>query len=121
RAGRDPAAVTLVAVSKFFPIEAVREAAATGVTDVGESYAQELAAKHDPALGLRWHFIGRLQRNKVKDVIGRAALVHAVDSARLADEIERRAATADLVQPVLVAVNVGGEAQKSGVVPEALP
>jgi PLP dependent protein len=118
RAGRDPAAVTVVAVSKGQPAAAVEEAIAAGVRDLGENYAQELAAKQLEVRGAvraRWHFIGRLQRNKVKQVVGRSALIHAVDSADLAAEIDRRAVAAGVVQPVLVAVNVGGEAQKSGV------
>lgn len=117
-AGRAPADVTVVAVSKLQPAAAVREAAAAGVTDVAENYAQELAAKQDEVgPGLRWHFIGKLQRNKAKQVVGRAALIHAVDSLELAQEIDRRARAAGLVQDVLVAVNTGGEAQKSGVAP----
>jgi PLP dependent protein len=121
RAGRDPAEVTLIAVAKRHAPAAIEEAAAAGVVDIGESYAQELASKQaavrDPG-AIRWHFVGRLQRNKVKQVIGRVALVHAVDSERLAAEIDRRAREAALVQPVLLAVNLGGEEQKSGVAPD---
>lgn len=115
RAGREPSAVTIVAVSKTHPAEAVREAAAAGATDFGENYAQELAQKQSelPALAVRWHFIGRLQRNKAKLVAGKVALVHAVESIELAAELGKRAA--GVVQPVLLAVNVGGEATKGGV------
>jgi pyridoxal phosphate enzyme (YggS family) len=111
-AGRDPAEVTIVAVSKMHPASAVREAAAAGATDFGENYAQELAGKRGELPDLRWHFIGRLQRNKAKLVAGHVALVHAVDSVDLAVELGKRAAA---VQPVLLAVNVAGEASKGGV------
>jgi len=118
RAGRDPASVTIVAVSKTHPAAAVREAAAAGATDFGENYAQELAAKRaEVGEGVRWHFIGRLQRNKAKLVAGQVALVHAVDSVELATELGKRAAPT--VQPILLAVNVAGEDTKGGVAPAA--
>src|SRR4029078_5470803 len=84
------------------------------------NYAQEIASKMDalPGAPIAWHFIGRLQRNKVKLVVGRTALIHAVDSIELAREIARRAAERGLVQAVLVAVSAAGEAQKTGVAPE---
>jgi pyridoxal phosphate enzyme (YggS family) len=124
RAGRNPAAVTLVGVGKRHSPAALRAAHAAGVRCIGESYAQELLAKQ-AALGelpgLAWHFVGRLQQNKVKSVVGHVALVHAVDSDALLDEIDRRAAAGGVVQEILVAVNLAGEAQKSGVGPDAAP
>ena len=114
RAGRDPKAVTIVAVSKTHPAAAVREAAAAGATDFGENYAQELVAKRAEAGDVRWHFIGRLQRNKAKLVAGQVALVHAVDSAELAQELAKRAAT---LQPILLSINVAGEDTKGGIAP----
>lgn len=121
RAGRQPGEVAIVGVAKRHPAEAIAAAARAGLTDVGESYAQEMAAKMDvlPGAPVAWHFIGRLQRNKVKQVVGRAALVHAVDSIELAREIARRAAERGLVQRILVAVSAAGEAQKTGVDPAA--
>jgi pyridoxal phosphate enzyme (YggS family) len=118
-AGRDEHDVTVVAVSKLHPAAAIAEAVAAGVRDVAENYAQELVAKHEElrSLDVRWHFIGKLQRNKVRMVVGRAALIHAVDSLELAQEIDKRARAAGIVQEILVAVNTGGEAQKSGVAP----
>ena len=129
RAGRAPGDVTIVAVSKTHPAAAVREAAAAGATDFGENYAQELAAKRGelapemepgglaPTGGvIRWHFIGRLQRNKAKLVAGHVALVHAVDSVELAQELGKRAGGG--VQPILLAVNAAGEETKGGVTPE---
>ena len=112
RAERDPRDVTLIAVSKFQPISAVREAARAGAKDFGENYAQELVAKHLECDDVRWHFIGRLQRNKVKAIAGHVSLIHAVDTAELAAEIGKRSPA---VQPVLLVVNLGGEDTKSGV------
>ena len=115
RAGRPAGDVTVVAVSKTHPAAAVREALAAGAVDFGENYAQELDGKATELAGapLHWHFIGRLQRNKARLVAGRVALIHAVDSVELADEIGRRAGPA--AQPILLAVNLAGEATKGGV------
>jgi len=118
--GRDPAEVRLVAVSKTKDAAAIRLAYAAGQRDFGENYAQELAKKAAELedLGdLRWHFIGHLQRNKAKLVAPVASVVHTVDSARLAEELGKRAEGA---LPVLVEVNVGGEDQKSGCRPAEL-
>ena len=119
RAKRDPKDVTIVAVSKTHPASAVREAAAAGATDFGENYAQELATKIPEVGDVRWHFIGRLQRNKVKLVVGRVALVHAVDTIELAQELAKRGGGA--VQPILISVNVAGEETKGGVTAETAP
>lgn len=125
RAGRDPAAVTLVAVSKGHGAEAVRAAMAAGQRVFGENYAQELAEKAAALADAApvWHFVGRLQRNKARFVVGRAALIHTVDSIPLAGEIDRRAAAsgAGVAQEMLVQVSLAGEAQKGGVPPDALP
>jgi pyridoxal phosphate enzyme (YggS family) len=120
-ASRDPASVTLIAVSKTIPVERIREAVAAGQRDLGENYAQELRDKHPAVPGARWHYIGPLQRNKVKYVVGAAELVHSVGDAALGDELAARAKKLGLVQRGLVQVNVGGEAQKSGCAVEALP
>ncbi|HUJ60565.1 MAG TPA: YggS family pyridoxal phosphate-dependent enzyme [Kofleriaceae bacterium] len=119
RAGRDPAAVTIVAVSKLQPASAVREAAAAGARDFGENYAQELVQKRGEVPEVRWHYIGRLQRNKAKLVAGQVVLVHAVDSVELAAELGKRAGGA--IQPVLLAINLAGEASKGGVDEAAAP
>jgi pyridoxal phosphate enzyme (YggS family) len=121
-AGRAPSDVTIVAVSKLHPARAIDEAIAAGATDLGENYAQELVAKLAAVHGTpRWHFIGRLQRNKAKLVAGKVALIHAVDSLELAVELGKRAAAHGVVQPVLAAVYIGGEAQKTGVLPADAP
>ncbi len=119
RAGRARSEVTLVAVSKHHPAAAIREALAAGATDLGENYAQELATKQAELAGVaaRWHFIGRLQRNKAKLVAGRVACVHAVDSVELAEELARRGPG----QSILLPVNLAGEASKGGVTAEAAP
>ncbi|HEU0031196.1 MAG TPA: YggS family pyridoxal phosphate-dependent enzyme [Kofleriaceae bacterium] len=119
RAGRAPSEVTIVAVSKTHPAAAVHEAAAAGATDFGENYAQELVDKRAHCPDVRWHFIGRLQRNKAKLVAGKVVLVHAVDSVELAQELAKRAA--GVVQPVLLSVNLGGEETKGGVTAAQAP
>ena len=121
--GRDPASVRLVAVAKTFPAEEVRRAAAAGATEVGENYIQEAREKFEAlaGLGLTWHFIGHLQSNKARQAVRMFDLIHTVDSARLASEIDRAAAKMGKRQEVLVQVNVAGETTKSGVAPEAAP
>lgn len=119
RAGRMREDVTLVAVSKTHPPEVIKEAVAAGARAFGENYAQELIVKQAALarLDVAWHFIGRLQRNKAKDVAGRVALIHAVDSLELARAIARRVT---VPQDVLVQVNVAGEETKAGVAPDDL-
>ncbi len=112
-----PAGVTLVAVSKTQPAAAVREAWAAGQRDFGENYAQEWQRKAEALAdleGLRWHFIGSLQTNKVKLLAGRVAAIHTVDRDELAREISRRFAQKGAVARVLLEVNTGGERTKSG-------
>ena len=118
RAGRSPHAVTVVAVSKSFDADAVEAVRAGGQVDFGESRAQELERKAaEVGTGVRWHFVGRLQRNKVKSVVGLAALVHSVDRERLAVAIAEHARAIGRVQPVLLQVNVGDDPAKAGVAP----
>ena len=118
RAGRDPDDVTLVAVSKTWPADVLKDAAGAGVEVFGENRAQELKEKH-AVLGdrVRWHFVGPLQSNKVRHVVGVAELVHSVDRYGLAEAIARRALSLGIVQDVLIEVNTGGEATKHGVEP----
>jgi len=117
--GRDPQSIRLVAVSKTVPAERVREALAAGVVDLGENRAQELLAKAPVLAGaglpVRWHFIGRLQRNKVRALAPHVTLWQSVDRAELAAEIARVAPGA----AVLVQVNIDREATKGGCDPEA--
>lgn len=117
-AGRDPNDVTLVAVTKTFPIEILQLALDAGLLHLGENRAQELKEKAS-VLGRtpRWHFIGNLQTNKVRNVVGVAELVHSVDRFGLAEAIDRRAAALGIVQDVLLEVNVSLESSKHGVEP----
>jgi pyridoxal phosphate enzyme (YggS family) len=122
-AGRDPAGVRLLAVSKTWPAESVREAAAAGQRAFGENYVQEGVAKVEALadLGLEWHFIGPLQSNKTRLVANRFAWVHSIDRLKIA---ERLAEQRDVHLPpldVCIQVNVSGEASKSGVAPADLP
>ena len=113
--------VRLVAVSKTVEAARVNEARAAGQLDFGENYAQELRDKAPLVVGAKWHFIGPLQRNKVKYVVGVASLIHGIDSLSLGLEVASRAKKIGLVQPCLVQVNVGDESQKSGCSMDALP
>jgi PLP dependent protein len=114
--------VRIVGVTKTHGPEAVRAASAAGLHDVGENRVQEALQKQDALtdLMLEWHLIGTLQRNKVRNVVGRFGLIHSVDRADLAVELDRRTGEGTR-QPVLVQVNCSGETQKGGVSPELLP
>lgn len=119
-AGRRPEEITLVAVSKTHPPEAIRAAWAAGQRDFGENYAQELARKREALSdlqGVRWHFVGALQSNKARYVVPGAALLHAVDRPSVAEALDRRARAAGAVVEVLLEVNVGDEQSKAGVPP----
>jgi PLP dependent protein len=115
RAGRDPGQVTLVAVSKLFPTEAIRAVLAAGVGDVGENYAQDLEAKAAEVPGVRWHFVGRLQRNKAGVLVQVGALVHSLDSLAAARALGRRALAAGTTAHALVQVEVGERQAAHGV------
>jgi pyridoxal phosphate enzyme (YggS family) len=123
RAGRSPDEVTLVAVTKGFPPEAVREAHAAGVRQFGENRVQEAQTKLPTLENLSprptWHMIGHLQTNKVKTAVGLFDIIQSVDSLHLAQAIERRAPRSTRV-PVFLEVNVAGEASKQGVAPDEL-
>lgn len=119
RAGRDPASVTLIAVSKTMPASAIREAYAAGVRDFGENKVQELIAKREELadLAIRWHMIGHLQRNKTRQLLaGPTAILHSVDSEALAAEVHARTPEGR-IQPIMIQVNTSGEETKFGVAP----
>ena len=115
RAGRDPAEVTLVAVTKVFPADYVEHAIAAGIADIGENRVQE-AREKKPLVrgGARWHLIGHLQSNKAKDAVRLFDVIQTVDSLDLAQKIARAAEAAGKRQEVLLQVNIGNEEQKSG-------
>ena len=112
--GRGPDEVTIVVVTKTVGIPEIRMAMDAGARDFGENRVQEFFGKYGLFPDVDWHFIGSLQTNKVKDVIGRACLIHSVDSGHLLAEIGKRAEQAGVVQPVLLQVNVSGEGSKHG-------
>ncbi len=122
--GRRPDEVTLVGVTKTFPVEVVAAARQAGLHDFGENRVQELIEKTDALPGtiqggdIRWHMVGHLQRNKAKDVVDCADVFHALESLRLAAELDRRAAQASRRLPCFVQVNVSGEASKFGLGPD---
>ena len=120
--GRTGAEITLVGASKMNDAAACRQAIAAGIDVLGENRVQEMTAKlSDNAYeGAPLHFIGHLQRNKVRQVVGKAALIQSVGSEALLLEIEKEAAKQDLVQDILLEVNIGGEEAKSGFAPEEL-
>jgi pyridoxal phosphate enzyme (YggS family) len=120
RTGRDPAEVTVVAVSKTVGTAEVAAAIAAGIHDFGENRTALFNEKRDAFPHERWHFIGSIQTNKVKDFVGRAALVHSVASERALLAIARRAQSLGVVQKLLLQVNVSGEKSKDGITPEAL-
>jgi hypothetical protein len=121
RAGRDPASVSLVAVAKTHPAEAVQAAAACGLTLFGENKVQEAKAKIPQCpFRLRWHMVGHLQSNKAREAVELFELIQSVDSLRLAMEINKRAEQAAKRMPVLLEVNLAGEASKFGYPPERL-
>ncbi len=120
RAGRNPEEVTLIAVAKTFPGDAVAEAFSAGIADIGENYVQEIREKH-VLLGeraIRWHFIGHLQSNKVKIIAPWISCIHSVDSLSLGSEISKQCERLGRRLDVLVEVNTTGERSKFGVVPE---
>lgn len=121
KVNRNSQEVCLVAVSKTKPNEMLMQAYDTGIRQFGENYVQEMVDKVDTLpKDITWHMIGHLQRNKVKYVVGRAAMIHSVDSERLAVAISEEAVKKNLVQEILIEVNVANEENKFGVKPEEL-
>ena len=122
KTGRTGADITLVGASKMNDAAACREAIAAGIDVLGENRVQEMTQKlaENAYDGVPLHFIGHLQRNKVKQVVGKAALIQSVSSTALLDEIEKNAGKLGIVQDILLEVNIGGEEAKSGFAPGAL-
>ncbi len=122
RAGRKREDVTLIAVSKTKPVSMIHELLPLGVRDFGENKVQELTEKEELLpKDIHWHMIGHLQRNKVKYVVGKACMIHSVDSLRLAEEISKEALKKQISVPILVEVNVAGEESKFGVSVQEAP
>ena len=122
-AGRDPNEILLVGATKMNDAARVREAIAAGLPCCGENRVQELLEKHEQGAyeGAELHFIGTLQKNKAKYLVGLVSLIHSVDSEGLMQELSRQALKRSLVQDILLEVNTGGEASKSGFAPSELP
>jgi hypothetical protein len=119
RTGRDPAAITIIAVTKTHGPEVVTQAIEAGLADVGENKVQEFLAKApDVKLPCRWHLVGHLQTNKVAKVIGRFALIQSVDSFRLAEHLSAAGAKASVTTDILLEVNTSGEESKFGLPPD---
>jgi len=119
RAGRNPAAITIVAVTKTHGPDVVTAAIEAGITDFGENKVQEFLAKaSDVKLPCRWHLVGHLQTNKVAKVIGRFALVQSIDSVRLAEHLSRSGGAAGVTTDILLEVNTSGEESKFGLAPD---
>ena len=123
KAGRDPGEILLLAATKMNDADRVREAITAGVDACGENRVQEMLEKQAQGAyeGAPLHFIGHLQKNKVKQVVGLAELIHGADSRELLETISRVAESRGLVQDVLLEVNIGGELSKSGFAPEEVP
>lgn len=115
RAGRKPEEVTLIAVSKTKPVEMLREAYEAGARDFGENKVQEILTK-EPELptDIRWHMIGHLQTNKVRQIVGKTCLIHSVDSLHLAEAIHKESVKRGIVTQILLEVNVAEEESKFG-------
>ncbi|MFZ2448010.1 MAG: YggS family pyridoxal phosphate-dependent enzyme [Syntrophobacteraceae bacterium] len=122
RAGRDPAGVKLVGVTKTVAVERIREGISAGIAILGENYIQEARRKREVLadLPVTWHCIGHLQTNKAKFAVECCDWVETLDRESLARELDRQAAKAGRIIPVLIQVNIGAEASKSGILPDAL-
>ncbi len=122
RAGRSEEEITLLAVTKYVEIARIKEAIDCGIREVGENRAQEFTEKLEfyKNMNVSKHFIGQLQTNKVKYIVGKADLLQSVDRLPLLEEVARVAEKKDVVQPILIEVNIAGEMQKGGIMPEDL-
>ncbi|MBE6886296.1 MAG: YggS family pyridoxal phosphate-dependent enzyme [Ruminococcaceae bacterium] len=120
RAGRDPSEISLMAVTKTVPPEKVNLAIEKGITLLGENRVQEMLSKYESyRAGSHIHFIGGLQTNKVKYIVGKVEMIESVDSLRLAEEIGKRSVAAGVVTDILCEINIGGEESKGGIAPFA--
>lgn len=115
RSGRNPEEILLVAVTKTYGIDEINEAIDAGITDIGENKVQEILDKYENVKPVKWHMIGHLQTNKVKYIIDKVSMIHSVDSLKLAEEINSRAAKTGLKMDILVQVNPAMEKTKFGI------
>lgn len=115
KSGRSKDDILLVAASKMQTVDKIKEAQNNGLSVFGENKAQELLEKYPYIDNVRWHFIGHLQKNKVKYIIDKVELIHSVDSIELLEEIDKRSKSINKVMPVLIQINIGKEETKSGI------
>ena len=115
RSGRKPEDVRLIAVTKTHPASEINEAIEAGAADIGENRVQVVLEKYDSVSPVRWHLIGHLQTNKVRQIIDKVVMIHSVDSLKLAREIDKRAAAAGITMDVLIEINSAMEETKSGI------
>lgn len=120
RSGRSGKDITVIAVTKTYPVEAMNEAIEWGVTDIGENRPQEIRDKYAGVLPVKWHQIGHLQSNKIKYIIDKVCLIHSVDSLSLMDEIDKHAKKHGIVMDILIEINIAKEESKHGVYIENL-
>ncbi len=119
RSGRKREDVLFLVVSKTIDVERIKEATACGMTSLGENKVQEIMDKYEPmGKDIKWHLIGHLQTNKVKYIIDKVEMIHSVESVKLAEEINKRAAAKNIMANVLVEVNIANEESKFGIKPE---
>jgi len=120
RSGRNTSEVTLIAVSKTFSRDEIKETVGAGIPDIAESYVQEMTGKYEELKTepINWHFVGPLQRNKIKYIIDFVHLIHSVESVKVCQEIEKRASRLDREVDILIEVNTSDEPQKHGIKPE---
>ncbi len=130
RSGRDPESITLIAVSKLNPAESVESAISHGQLEFGENWVKELLEKETEVAhyleetnaaksnDIKWHFIGHLQTNKVKQLIGKTVLIHSVDSYKLASVIDTESKKKDVITDILLEINIGDEESKYGIAPD---
>ena len=118
--GRKPEDIILLAATKTVPVEVINHAIVSGLEYMGENRVQEFLSKDAQLVEVHKHFIGHLQTNKVKDIVGRVEMIESVDSLKLAKEISKHSLKKDIVTDILIEVNIGSEESKSGVVPEKL-
>ena len=120
RCGRNPEDITVMAVTKTHTADEINQVIEAGATDIGENRVQELLEKYESVKPVRWHLIGHLQTNKVKNIIDKVVMIHSVDSMRLAREIDKRSAAAGITMDVLIEINSAMEDTKSGIAAEDL-
>ncbi|MGB9780854.1 YggS family pyridoxal phosphate-dependent enzyme [Caldanaerobacter sp.] len=121
KVGRDPREILIVAATKTFGVDAIKEAISCGITAIGENRVQELMEKYPYLEGqVEFHFIGHLQTNKVKYIIDKVKLIHSLDREKLAEEIDKRAKQKGIIMDCLLEINIGGEDTKFGISPEEM-